>query len=526
MALLQRDNYFPVYHPSKGRSRRRGITARRCTSVGHTCHVQLKYSRLATGLALLGLMRRSRPQNSKEFQTPSPPAPREPSPPLPVEPIVLDWGLLSATPSCCVCGEVYLPPFDEHDNIGISDSDNADRVNRRSRGRTALFKGQRQHGGAADESFVVLPESTPVLSESYFSLPRNTAANTGAAIPSMAVTDDSTATTATHTTQATTHMRGRDMRVPPRMAGSGMAGSTSSGAPGSELLESGYGSGLGGWTGSGFGGGSSMLESIVQISHAGLSDNVKRESLLHELSRRPARLDGSDSPASERRPQDTTTTSPGETHAGGPSNDDPTLCCHCYASLLERIEGDTRQADKEALAYRDFVDLLDGIVAEGVNNAANFPRARDRDNGTDTRGKSKTPEGLVGVTAAVDGGAAPPRRSERPEKIGTDSEERREDYATVARAGRRASRETQSSPFAQALQMAEQTSMQLRTELQLLETQREALCVRGSKAWAALSELAYARGLLGDECRELLQASREVRAACSNYCRAMDQFAQ
>lgn len=52
------------------------------------------------------------------------------------------------------------------------------------------------------------------------------------------------------------------------------------------MTRSGYGSGLGGWTGSGFGNGSFMLESIVQISHAGLSDNVRRESLLHELSKR------------------------------------------------------------------------------------------------------------------------------------------------------------------------------------------------------------------------------------------------
>lgn len=56
-----------------------------------------------------------------------------------------------------------------------------------------------------------------------------------------------------------------------------------------DQTRSGYGSGLGGWTGSGFGNGSSMLESIVQISHAGLSDNVRRESHLHELSKRPAR---------------------------------------------------------------------------------------------------------------------------------------------------------------------------------------------------------------------------------------------
>lgn len=66
------------------------------------------------------------------------------------------------------------------------------------------------------------------------------------------------------------------------------------------------------------------------------------------------------------------------------------------------------------------------------------------------------------------------------------------------------------STFAHALRVADQTSAQLRKELRSLEAQREALRGRGSKTWSALAELAHARGVLGDECRELLKDSRQV----------------
>lgn len=77
-------------------------------------------------------------------------------------------------------------------------------------------------------------------------------------------------------------------------------------------------------------------------------------------------------------------------------------------------------------------------------------------------------------------------------------------------AGGNARVEVEVSPYAHALQVAQQASLQLRKELSSLESQREALCARSSQTWSALAELAYARGVLGDECRELLRGSREV----------------
>lgn len=263
-----------------------------------------------------------------------------------------------------------------------------------------------------------------------------------------------------------------------------------------------------------------MLDSIVQISHAGLSDNVRRESLLYDLSKKPARWpsglgvdavgqaaggDGDSSTA-----VDADDNGDGGVDGDGEEEHDPTLCCHCYASLLEQIDGDSRLADREALAYRDFIELLDGVSAEAPADtkqhagpslpngttkakAGDKPAAAaldktsaDQGNPGDTREESKRNGGI---------GNLPPRPPPGRAPKGEDNMDRA-DLST--------------SPYAQALRIAEQTSVQLRTELRSLETQRGSLCARGSEAWAALSELAYARGMLGDECRELLQVSREV----------------
>lgn len=465
-------------------------------------------------------MRRSRPDDSGTKRSSSPQGLNTPSMPLAVDPgVVLEWGL---SPLCCVCREAYVPSPGE-------------RVERRN--TTASSAGLRRPGGGpgggggADESFVVLPDSAPVLSESYFSLSRPGAAASSPGSGSVAV--------------ATTHTAAHQLSYPWRarigsraLSGSGGNSSAVGGtvAPGSELLESGFGSGFGVWTGSVFGAGSSMLESIVQISHAGLSDNVRRESLLHDLARRPSRGNGSAGIVEERAKRDEGTGvrvgGEGSSSAwqgavdlrpesgGGDDADDgtdPTLCCHCYASLLERIDEDSRLADGEALAYRDFVELLDGVVAVAAdgdlggesslaisNDAAENSTEEENvqlklakrntafSSPTTTSSDIASPRGGQG-SAAAKREATHDAASSKPgvREVGTS--------ARVA-----------VSPYAQALQLAQQTSVQLRTELSSLETQREALCGRGSTAWAALSELAYARGVLGDECRELLKASREV----------------
>lgn len=435
-------------------------------------------------------MRRSRPEHAKEKPSPSPrlrqpalPPPPPPPPPSqgsPSEAIVLDWGLLSATPSCCVCGEAYVPAPDEDGNSNSGDG------NRNSSSPTPHMARRRGGPGGAEESFVVLPDSTPVLSESYFSLSRN---GGGSGV--------------THTTHEVSYTGAAGAagavrpgsRLP--VSGSGSTVGESAAPPESEMLESGYGHGseFGGWTGSGFGVGSSMLESIVQISHAGLSDNVRRESLLHVLSKRPARKTEADGVA-----DDGGGAAEAQVSSGGTNEqvligveEDPTLCCHCYASLLERIEEDSRLADREALAYRDFVELLDGIANDDLNSGT--PQSRI-EQGPGTAGESRTGGALASETTVDD--SAPPKSA------GSKDTQNRPTKDSMGRV------DEAESPFAQALRMAERTSVQLRTELNSLESQRRVLCARGSDAWAALSELAYARGVLGDECRELLQVSGEV----------------
>ncbi|CAM9801556.1 unnamed protein product, partial [Ectocarpus sp. 13 AM-2016] len=293
-------------------------------------------------------------------------------PSSPVDP--LDWERVIG-PSCCVCGQAYIPAAevdDEHITGGGGGGSN---------GMKHSSPSSRQQGGGGarngEESYVVLPDSKPVLSEDYFTLARNqhhAGGGVAAAVASSSLAGSARLAGA-RSQQASGPGIGRSV------------GGGSSLPPGSELLESGfsaYGGSVvgfgGGWTGSGFGAGSSMLESIVQISHAGLSDNVRRESLLYDMSQRPARrfrageqkppasedgasaaeVDGGDDERggrlSQRQPVDS------EEAEGQEESDDPTLCCHCYASLLEQIDEDSRLADREALAYRDFVEALSGII--------------------------------------------------------------------------------------------------------------------------------------------------------------------
>ena len=351
-------------------------------------------------------------------------------------------------------------------------------------------------GAGGEESFVVLPDSAPVLSEDYFTLARNHNSNT------LALASSGTSTFSSHAPADTT------------AGGVRLASGGSSLAPGSELLESRYsgygGSGGfgGGWTGS-FGVGSSMLDSIVQISHAGLSDNVRRESLLYDLSKRPARwpsAGGIDATARQAAGGDGGPTA-GESGDGneavsgdgGEEEDhDPTLCCHCYASLLEQIDEDSRLADRETLAYRDFIELLDGVSAE-ASGTTTKTKAGDIPTAARIEDQDSKPGGTRTERGRDDGTGNPRRPSPGRSRNGKDDMDDAD-----------SSPSSSSSPYAQALRIAEQTSVQLRTELRSLETQRGSLCARGSEAWAALSELAYARGVLGDECRELLQVSREV----------------
>lgn len=518
-------------------------------------------------------MRRSRPKDPEgklpsSFQRDSQPLPSPPS--SPVEPSDIDWGLLSSTHSCCVCGEAHVPTPEEGRTNG--GSSNQPGIN-----ASPLAPRRRGGGGGADESFVVLPDSTPVLSESYFSLARNPGVASGS------ITNATTTRIAHEINYAGGPARAGS-RLPISSVGNGsslaVAGSAT---PGSELLDSGYGtgpgygygSGFGGWTGSGFGVGSSMLESIVQISHAGLSDNVRRESLLCELSKRPARslgvsngvdsvIDGAGVGTGVGAGASTSAEAavggvtgeldvgggvPGippagrEEEAGTGSDDHPTLCCHCYASLLEQIDEDSRVAGRETLAYRDFAELLDAIADDGsgldsdndtstspatpiTSGNSRMPRdaaAVDGVGGTSDAPSSNKHASSTGTPATASGDAAQPKRGTAGDKAGhvpvvspSGSDGAREAAVEPVEVA-----ELSPSPFVQALQMAERTSVQLRTELSSLEAQRGVLCARGSEAWAALSELAYARGVLGNECRELLQVSREVRPNAFFGCAAV-----
>lgn len=507
--------------------------------------------------------------------------------PLPPEPII-DWGLaFSATPRCCVCGESYIEPPGEdlvpgkHSNKGIEGASPLPTIVRK--------------GPGGDESFVVLPDSAPVLSESYFSLSR-----TGSA--SRRVDNDGIATVATHTPHEMS-LIATDLGVGRRHSTSMLAPDDGSTVGGPRMLESGYASILGGWTGSGFGTASSMLESIVQISHAGLSDNVRRESILHNLSKRSARpfslslgvstdgqeedLNGEETYGSSQRSR------PRVTSTGVPDDEvgDPTLCYHCYASLLDRIDEHCRLAERDTLAYRDFLALLDNIAddledterkgphqPEGSPASTAFTpdtksnasadvctaektrswsasRHREEESGaaflperpsgvemqgeesvagTENRGQrvasSRDADARESGGRPREGHDVDGRESELVEQASADvtatpdvegstqREERTEadeSARTDSAAGRRHGVASNSypsppSPFVDALKMAEQTSAQLRAELKSLESQREALCTRGSETWAMLAELAYTRGVLGDECRELLKSSAEV----------------
>eukprot|EP00752_Nemacystus_decipiens_P008346 g7460.t1 len=433
-------------------------------------------------------------------------------------PTPLDWERIGG-PSCCVCRQVYLAEAsDERSSNNNNSNGNHNNNNNNSRAPSSRRGGP---GAGGEESFVVLPDSAPVLSEDYFTL-ANHNSNNDLALASTEVSNFSS------TAPADTAVGGI------RLA------SGSSLVPGSELLESRYsgygGSGGfgGGWTGS-FGVGSSMLDStsIVQISHAGLSDNVRRESLLYDLSRRPARWPsgsggmGMDAVGQATgRPDGPTAGEPGDRDenvsgddgdGGGGGGDkeehDPTLCCHCYASLLEQIDQDSRLADREVLAYRDFIELLDGVstakTEHGVASSSSSSPSPANADSTIAKAWDK-PAGVgqgsePGGTRTERGGAGGAGNASRPSSSRASKGDDDMDTADSS-----SSSSLSSSPYAQALRIAEQTSVQLRTELRSLETQRGSLCARGSEAWAALSELAYATGVLGDECRELLQASREV----------------
>lgn len=417
-------------------------------------------------------MRRSRPDIVLERRIPSPKKMNPPSPPAPhvADPLVLDWGLLSAAAEtskavsvCCVCGEAHdVPAPDEVNNIN---SDNSNNYKNRDTSSPPPNNRKRRGGGGADESFVVLPaDSNPVLSESYFSLPRNGFSRDEAQM----YTQDGMSVQADDGTP-------RDLSVR-SWASSSVGASASDG--GGFLPQSGGMSIIGdgpaaGWTRAGFGAESTMLESIAQISHAGLSDSVRKECLLHNLAKKsPARriLERAGGGLGDIAGIE-------DCRDGAPSSsEDPILCWHCCSSLLDRIEEDSRLADRESLAYRDFVDTLDGI-------------ANSDDPGTDNSGSARH-EGAP--SQAVDGHPGDPR--------GPGSTP--EDDVVYSNA---------ESTFAKALEMAQQTSAQLRAEMSSIEGQRRALCVRASNTWKALSELAWARRVLGEECRELLQVSKEVR---------------
>ncbi len=425
---------------------------------------------------------------------------RTSSPPMTYPLAALDWEKIIG-PSCCVCGEVYAGEAGEETGS-----------KRGAHGPS--LRGGGGGAGGGEESFVVLPDSTPVLSEDYFTLGRNPGninfhgSSSGLAVAS------SSSSSSTATAAGGLRFTGGGASV----GGVGGVGGLSL-APGSELLESGYsgfggGSGRfgGGWAGGSFGAGSSMLDSIVQISHAGLSDNVRRESLLYDLSKRPARRPrGAADAGKASQPRAAGGEVDGE-GGGGVEGDehDPTLCCHCYASLLEQIDEDTRLAEREALAYRDFVELLDGISAAEDGSGGDYTAE-------DGAGATAKTNGEEQAAAAEDPSDTPPagpgdRRKESPRDRSARGPP--SSPAELAQQRRRQGEEVegseQESPFAQALRIAQHTSSQLRAELRSLEAQRGALCARGSEAWAALSELAYARGVLGDECRELLQVSKEV----------------
>lgn len=476
-------------------------------------------------------------------------------------------------PSCCVCGEVYVPePGSDEVGRGGGGGGGGDSIGGGDAHGPSLRRGAGggAGGGSGEESFVVLPDSTPVLSEDYFTLARNQThhrtSSSSSATGGLGVASSSSSGLSYNALGGSANPKaGTDATT---MAGLRVAGGLSSGgpslAPGSELLESRYsgygGSGGfgGGWTGSGFGVGSSMLDSIVQISHAGLSDNVRRESLLYELSKRPAWCRSSSGGGlkavgvggDER----------GGHGGGGEEREeeehDPTLCCHCYASLLEQIDEDSRLADREVLAYRDFVGLLDGISAEsGLESSGNTKRtsalpaaAAPTNVKTNEDGDGQAADSTTGCSEGeevTDDDAADDAAQEKsPRRHCNNTREGRDEAGNTRKekvrnrrngnprssssSSRRAQQQQQgededddqgegtaeSSPssFSQALRIAQQTSVQLRAELRSLETQREGLCARGSAAWAALSELAYARGVLGEECRELLRDSREVCA--------------
>ena len=408
----------------------------------------------------------------------SPTHERQPlSPPEPAadDSMVLDWGLLSAAvePStavasvCCVCGDANDAPLPSTSQVTSSPLS----ITRRGRGEG---RGEGGGPGGPDESFIVLPaDSTPALTESYFSLSRNLAG----------------LDTRTYGQEAMgPHLDGeepeegreRSWASGPIGVSDSMVGSLLSQSRGTSIIGDGPAAG---WTRTGFGAGSTMLESIVQISHAGLSDNIRRECLLHDLSkRRPARhLEGGGSFGGLE---------------GGRGLEDllgvaslsgdhryPTLCWHCRASLLDRIDEDSRLADREALAYRDFVELLDSI-ADNDTDTANVGSFDEE--GAPTDAAEERPSGPKATSGDTDGSGIP-----------VDVPV----YST----------DSVGATFAKALDMAQQTSGQLRAELSSLEEQRRTLCVRGSQAWEALSELAWARTLLEEECREVLQISREVR---------------
>lgn len=483
-------------------------------------------------------------------------------PPLPSSPPAepLDWERIVG-PSCCVCGEVHVPPQGEDegaDREGRSGSAGGGGGSNRKHGPS----GRRGAGDGArggEESYVVLPDSTPVLSEDYFTLARNQNLRGPVVASSSGTTSTTFGGAQWAAGESGRHGIGSQMSsdFPGALGDNGTAGSSL--PPGSELLESGFsvyggtGGGFGGgWTGSGFGVGSSMLESIVQISHAGLSDNVRRESLLYELSKRfPRRRSagGTLATGAHEVGDEGASIPPSHPQAGGipeggedEEESDPTLCCHCYASLLEHIDEDSRLADREALAYRDFVELvevisegdgLDSRSSSGRNSASPPARRKAAQGSTASAGSKAVPpvagraEGACEADAAqgqagdtrkenirnrskVSSGTDPPS----PPSPGAAQQQQEEEQREQDKGGDA----TGSLQIAQALRMAQQTSVQLRAELRSLETQRGALCARGSEAWAALSELAYARGVLGDECRELLQISREVRCCCCCFC--------
>ncbi|CAM9414463.1 unnamed protein product [Choristocarpus tenellus] len=231
---------------------------------------------------------------------------------------------------------------------------------------------------------------------------------------------------------------------------------------------------VGGLSGSGFGVGSALLNSIVHISHAGLSDNVRRETLLHMYSRRSAGARVVDSLHGHSSSLVTPASSQELLPADPGLEADPTLCWHCYIAILERIEDDHRLVDRNINSYREFISQFASSSATG-DEERHLPGAmldkRFHEEG------DKADEKTIDEVEAI-------------ESIGSPSSQHLD------------------SEFPEAFRLASASCAELRAELTALEQKRDVLCRGGANAWEELAGLEYEWGALGAECGNLLRASR------------------